>query len=214
MAQLDLGKLELIRRWSQYAAAAVLVVFVGLIVAAAFELHSLYVGIEKGQATLKDQEIKIADNEKKIKSQAQKIDDQGTTLKALINPKQQLNSDQAKQVRETVEANVEQTGGEKVIAARIYIQIGDESQRKRASEVVAELQRQGYIVPGIENVGAKAKLPRTSQLRYYQTDSIAQGDTKDITETLGRLGVNLSPVSLNSSAVRPRHYELWFGQDF
>jgi hypothetical protein len=213
--RLDLGKLELVRRWSQYAAAVVLVIFIALFVVGSIQLNRIYASISEGKKTLNEQSEKIRLNDLKIKSQEEKIKGQDTTIKTLLNPAQPLDREQRQQVLQIVETSLGQTGGEKKIAARIYVQIGDENQRKRATEVVERLQKKGYIVPGIENVG-KARLPNSSQVRYYATDTVTREDIKDIVETLGSMGIEIEVPKnpLNSSGVRPRHYELWFGRDF
>jgi hypothetical protein len=214
--RLDLGKLELVRRWSQYAAVLVLVVFVVLFVAGSIQLNNLYARISRGKETLDRQADQIKANDLKIKSQEEKINIRDTTIQALLDPNAKpLDAKQADQVKQIVESNIDQSGGEKRIAARIYIQIGDEDQRARATEVVRLLQKRGYIVPGIENVGSKAKIPARSQLRYYQTDSVAEADIKDIVSTLRGIGIDIqTPAPITSSNVRSRHYELWFGKDF
>jgi hypothetical protein len=214
--RLDLGKLELVRRWSQYAAVVVLVIFIALFVVGSIQLNRIYASISEGKKTLNEQSEKIRLNDLKIKSQEEKIKGQDTTIKTLLNPAQPLDREQRQQVLQIVETSLEQTGGEKKIAARIYVQIGDESQRRRATEVVHQLQKSGYIVPGIENVGGKARLPNSSELRYYETDNVTRVDIKDIVSTLGEMGIEVKVPGhpLNSSGVRPRLYELWFGKDF
>ena len=214
--RLDLGKLELVQRWSQYAAVLVLVVFVVLFIAGSIMLNNLYARISRGQETLDKQTEQIKANDLKIKSQEEKITIRDTTIQALLDPNAKpLDAKQADQVKQIVESNIDQSGGEKKIAARIYIQIGDEDQRARATEVVRLLQKRGYIVPGIENVGSKARIPARSQLRYYQTDSVAEADIKDIVSILRGIGIEIqTPPPISSSNVRPRHYELWFGKDF
>ena len=214
--RLDLGKLELVQRWSQYAAVLVLVVFVVLFIAGSIMLNNLYARISSGQETLDKQTEQIKANDLKIKSQEEKITIRDTTIQALLDPNAKpLDAKQADQVKQIVESNIDQSGGEKKIAARIYIQIGDEDQRTRATEVVRLLQKRGYIVPGIENVGSKARIPARSQLRYYQTDSVAETDIKDIVSTLRGIGIDIqTPAPITSNNVRPRHYELWFGKDF
>ncbi len=213
---LDLGKLELVQRWSQYAAAVVLVVFVVLFVAGSLMLNNLYARISSGQKTLEQQAEQIKANDLKIKSQEGDINIRNTALRALLDPDTKpLDTKQANQVQQLVETNIEQSGGEKKIAARVYIQIGDEDQRARATEVVRLLQKRGYIVPGIENVGSKARIPNRSELRHYQTDSVGEADVKDIVSALREIGIEIqTPAALTSSNVRPRHYELWFGKDF
>ena len=213
---LDLGRLELVQRWSQYAAVLVLVVFLALFVAGSIMLNNLYARILRGQKTLDEQTEQIKANDLKLKSQEEKINIRDTTIQALLDPNAKpLDVKQADQVRQIVESNIDQSGGEKKIAARIYIQIGDEDQRARATEVVRLLQKRGYIVPGIENVGSKARIPARSQLRSYQTDSTAEEDIKDIVTALRGIGIAIQlPPPITSKSVRPRHYELWFGKDF
>lgn len=213
---LDLGKLELVQRWSQYAAVVVLVVFLVLFVAGSIMLNKLYGRISRGQETLDKQAKQIEANDLKIKLQEDKINIRDTALRALLDPDTKpLDTKQADQVKQLVETNIEQSVGEKKIAARVYIQIGDEDQRARASEVVRLLQKRGYIVPGIENVGSKARIPNRSELRYYQADSVGEADVKDIVSALRGIGIEVqTPAALTSSNVRPRHYELWFGKDF
>jgi hypothetical protein len=213
---LDLGKLELVQRWSQYAAVLVLVIFVALFVTGTIMLNKLYARISSGQETLDRQTEQIKANDLRIKSQEEKINIRDTTIQALLDPDAKpLDAKQANEVKQIVEANIDQSGGEKKIAARIYIQIGDEDQRARATEVVRLLQKRGYILPGIENVGSKARIPARSQLRYYQTDSTAEADIKDIVNALRGIGIDIQlPPPISSRNVRARHYELWFGKDF
>ena len=207
--RLDLGKLELVQRWSQYAAAIVLVVFVVLFAVGSILLNKQ---IEQIQAN----DLKIKSQEEEIKSKEEKIAIGKRAFKSVVDPNTKpLDPKQADQVKQYVESNIDQGDGEKKIAARVYIQIGDEDQRARATEVVRLLQKRGYIVPGIENVGSKARIPNRSELRYYQTDSVGEADVKDIVIALREIGIAVqTPAALTSSNVRPRHYELWFGKDF
>ena len=214
--RLDLGKLELVQRWSQYAAVLVLVVFVVLFAVGSISLNKQIEQIKANDLKIKSQEEEIKSKEEKIKSQDKEIAIGKTAFKSVVDPNTKLlDTKQADQVKQYVESNIDQGDGEKKIAARVYIQIGDEDQRARATEVVRLLQKRGYIVPGIENVGSKARIPARSQLRYYQTDSVAEADIKDIVSTLRGIGIEIqTPPPIASSNVRPRHYELWFGKDF
>jgi hypothetical protein len=213
VANIDLGTLERIRRWSKYAAVVVTVLFVVLLIAVTIKLERMIGQISTNQVLIDNQTKKIDENSQRIQAQDKEIAGKTITIKALVNRDQGLNPEQAAEVRQNVE-NVVQSGGEKQIAARIYVQIGDEDQRKRASEAVNLLQKKGYIVPGIENVGGKAKTPSISQLRYYPTDSLSEQDIKDIASALDELGIRLKPTPLSRGGGRPRHYEIWFGQDF
>jgi hypothetical protein len=214
--RLDLGKLELVQRWSRYAAVIVLVVFVVLFAVGSIGLNKQIEQIKANDLKIKSQEEEIKSKEEKIKSQDKEITIGKTAFKSVVDPNTKLlDAKQAAQVEQYVESNIDQGDGEKKIAPRVYIQIGDEDQRARATEVVRLLQKRGYIVPGIENVGSKARIPTRSELRRYQSDSVAEADTKDIVTILRGIGIDIqTPDPITSSNVRPRHYELWFGKDF
>ena len=214
--RLDLGKLELVQRWSQYAAVLVLVIFVVLFVTGSILLNKQIEQIKANDLKINSQREEIKSKEENIKSLDKEIDIGKRAFKSVVDPNSKLlDAKQADQVKQYVESNIDQGDGEKKIAARIYIQIGDEDQRARATEVVRLLQKRGYIVPGIENVGSKARIPARSQLRYYQTDSVAEADIKDIVSVLRGIGIEIqTPPPITSGNVRPRHYELWFGKDF
>jgi len=80
--------------------------------------------------------------------------------------------------------------------------------------VARQLQARGFLAPGIENVRARA--PRLSELRYYQTDEVAQNDIRNLLEFFRGVGIRLGRPALirDASNIRPRHYEIWFGEDF
>lgn len=71
-------------------------------------------------------------------------------------------------------------------------------------------------MPGIENVQGKARPQAISDVRYYQADEARGKDVEKISDVLLKdFGVKLKPISLPpSSKARPRHYEIWFGDDF
>jgi flagellar motility protein MotE (MotC chaperone) len=102
-----------------------------------------------------------------------------------------------------------------LILPRVYEQIANESQRLRAKVVADKLSARGYIVPGIEYVGAKA--PRETQVRYFKDFEQEQTkkDVADILGTLAAAGVQATAVPIKgyetSTKIRQRHYELWFG---
>ena len=122
----DLGKLELVQRWSQYAAVVVLVVFVVLFVAGSIMLNNLYARISRGQETLDKQAEQIKANDLKIKSQEGDINIRNTALRALLNPDTKpLDTKQASQVQQLVETNIEQSVGEQKIARELRQRLGD-----------------------------------------------------------------------------------------
>lgn len=97
---------------------------------------------------------------------------------------------------------------------RVYIQINDDEQREPARRVVAALQQQGFLVPGIQNVNRLG--PGQSIVRYYR--QAEENEAAQIVELLRKLGVNATaeykPGHEDSQKMRPRHYDLSFGRDF
>ncbi len=98
---------------------------------------------------------------------------------------------------------------------RVYEQIASERQRPEAKMVADQLSARGYIVPGIEYVGAKA--PRKTQVRYFKDfdNEQTKKDLREILDTLTAAGVQATPAPIpgyeTSTKIRQRHYELWFG---
>lgn len=93
---------------------------------------------------------------------------------------------------------------------RVYIQIASNAQRAFATRLASRLERAGYDVPGIENIGAKA--PRQTDLRAQGASNpgLARWMRKVITETTG------APVALRVlQRAQPAidTYEIWLGQD-
>ena len=212
--KLNLRKLESIQRVLRYAAVVVLAVFVGLIAYSGYKLRQINREIDDKQArlagldeTLKKKETRIAELDKKVETQ-------DTTIETLIDPKRPLSDEQAAEVEKTVEEKVGQITSPGQIPPRVYIQIRCEEQRKSAGDVARRLQAQGFLAPGVENVRARA--PRLSELRYYQTDEVGRADIGNLLEFFRGIGVRLGkPVLIRSAnAARPRHYEIWFGEDF
>lgn len=97
---------------------------------------------------------------------------------------------------------------------RVYIQINDDEQREPARRVVAALQQQGFLVPGIQNVNRLG--PGRSIVRYYR--QAEENEAAQIVELLKKVGVNATaeykPGHEDSQKMRPRHYDLSFGRDF
>ena len=220
--RLDLGKLELLRRWSQYAAAVVLVVFVVLIGLSWLQLrrinNEVHAADEKLNAKKReiDELVIAADN---LKKEISALDKQNGKLTAANTTLNEVTDSLAKQapdqVKQALEASIATTKDPNQLPPRIYIQIADKTEFTRATEAGRELQKRGYIIPPIEIVGSD-RIPDRSQLRYYANDSFAPADSTDILSTLEGLGIHLEAKSMNnrSAPPRPRHYELWFGKNF
>jgi hypothetical protein len=92
---------------------------------------------------------------------------------------------------------------------RVYVHIREEEDRSFARSLEEGLEANGFIVPGIERVGRRA--PNTSQLRYFR--KFEEPEANEIVEVLRALGVEVKSEYIGgherSTAIRPRHYELW-----
>lgn len=91
----------------------------------------------------------------------------------------------------------------------VYVHIRKEEDRSFAQSLEKGLETHGFVMPGIENVGRRA--PDSSQLRYFRESEGPEAYA--IVKVLTELGVEVTPQYIrgheNSTAIRPRHYELW-----
>lgn len=95
------------------------------------------------------------------------------------------------------------------ITPRVYFQIREEEQRPAAKAVAEVLSENAIIVPGIQRLSSG---PSGTELRYFRAKE------KDEAEAIGSLLRDLDvevvvryvPGYELSTAIRPRHYELWF----
>ncbi|MGC2235874.1 MAG: hypothetical protein WA584_06915 [Pyrinomonadaceae bacterium] len=193
--KLNLRRLESIQRVLQYASVLVLIVFIVLIAVSSYWLVSL--------------NKQISENQNQIESQVKKKQELDEEIRGLQAIKDAIPKEQKEQIEKKAEKNIEQS------PARIYIQIANEDQRKRANDIGQQLKSKGFIVPGIENVHDKA--PNNSQLRTCNNlmDEATKKDLKDLTDALKTLSVTIdAPQFLsNCGKVNPRLYELWFGNN-
>lgn len=94
---------------------------------------------------------------------------------------------------------------------RVYIQISDDEQRAPARRVVAALQQQGFLVPGIQKVNRPG--PGRSIVRYYR--QAEENEAARIVEVLRKVGVSATAEYKSghedSQGMRPRHFDLSLG---
>jgi hypothetical protein len=228
--KLNLRKLEKLERLVRFGAILLLAIFIAAIAFSWLQLRSIdaeiaskQVQLSTTQARLKDLNTKVEDKDKELQRKASEIkalETRGSVLAAAMNELGK-GPEGATRVKAAVEGVVGLGSDASAIPPRIYFQIADERQRSRARDVQQRLQARGYIVPGIENVGSKARIPAVSQLRFYATTEAAleeqtSRDVTDIVKILRDIGVTLDrPTQLKpSTGVRPRHYEIWFAKDF
>ncbi|HEX8503422.1 MAG TPA: LytR C-terminal domain-containing protein [Pyrinomonadaceae bacterium] len=226
--KLNLGRLERLQRLLQYGAALVLLVFVALIALAWTELRDLDARRDRAREALTkaERELAAVNGELALKQSALAASQKANTvLSGYAGAYADEHPDKAETVsralREAVETSIAQAdagGGQQAAAQvppRVYVQIVNAGQRARAGEVVRKLQAAGFLVPGVENVERRGIRQSGSDVRFYGDAQAAQPDVENIRAVLGGFGVNLKTVALAASgAVRPRHYELWLGDDF
>ena len=207
--RLNLRRLEYIQRLLQYGAAAVFLVFLGLITFSYFQWRKIERQIAEQRETLKEQQEEIKQNQEKIESQKAVLDG----FANVIRESPGKTAAQEEEKKRTIELSIPQNVNARQVPPRVYFQIAREDQRRRAAQVARQLQANGYIVPGIENVGRKAYGP--TELRYCSSDDTVKQDIESITNLLVKLSIKIKPQLIrNCGNVRPRHYEVWFGDDF
>jgi hypothetical protein len=104
----------------------------------------------------------------------------------------------------------------KSLQARLYFHIDTESQRAAAQTLatqIASVQGLDLVVPGIERVAWRNR----SELRFFKKTD--QQEAARIVQDLRRFGAAVSVRDLSaryegSDRIRPRHFELWLGDDF
>lgn len=96
---------------------------------------------------------------------------------------------------------------------RFFIHIADESQRPQAQQMAAFLKKQGYLVPGIQNVGEKGV--KHNQLRYFRDSDPGVPTAQEIIALLNRSNIgkwipNRVHGYEQSTKVAAGQFELWF----
>jgi hypothetical protein len=213
---LNLRKLEDIQKLFQYGAVVVFLVFVGLIAFSYFQTRKITRLIAEQRGTLANQKIEIERQREEMKQNQEKIDAQKAVLDSFANAIREsptASNTQGAQEQRQIELSIPKDVNARQVPARVYFQIGREDQRRHAAAVARQLQDNGYLVPGIENVGPKAS--GQTELRFCTSDEAAKQDLDQITNLLIKLSIKVKqqPIS-NCRNVRPRHYEVWFGDDF
>ena len=96
----------------------------------------------------------------------------------------------------------------RVLPTRVYIQVASDSSRNLANQITSALQANGFIVPGVERVKS---VPGEPELRYFRKNDKAEADRAValIGAQVKGLKPKLVPGYENSTAIRPRHLELW-----
>jgi hypothetical protein len=93
---------------------------------------------------------------------------------------------------------------------RVFIQIGNESQRSEMMSLQNKLTQFGFLVPGIENVG-NDKLPTNPSVRYFYDED--EENAKIVTEQLKSAGyTKATPTRVRGMKPRIGTLEIWLSK--
>ena len=111
---------------------------------------------------------------------------------------------------------------EKSRSGRIYIHIASESQRDQAANLRDKLvEKNQFVVMGIQNVGGRAYIPDTAEVRFFAERATTKQAADNIVEILKSNGIS----KVQSSYVKPSerekeqssdintHFEIWFARN-
>lgn len=198
----DINKLEKSSKTSLVISSLGLLLIIGALIYSFIKLSSL------------QNEITILDGKKNsLKTEIDSLSKLKDTLQTRLTISNTANLSEGIIDKEELEQNLTDTTAS--VAPRIYLHIKNESQRRKAKEVGMMLQKNGYVVPGIENVGNRS--PQVTQLRYFTNSKQEQEDLKQILGLFNKSSVRVVEQFVRSNQrikIRPRHYEIWFGSDF
>lgn len=198
---LDLTKIE------KTSKTSVIVSAIGLIVIIAALIYS-FVKLQD----LQHETNKLSDVRDNLKTEIDSLQKMKDTLSARLTVSSTANLVERQVDKESIEQNLtEQTA---VAAPRVYIHISNTSQNIPAKKMAMILQKNGFVVPGIENVGRKA--PQVTQLRYFNNSDQEKKDVKYILALLNKQGQRIDEQFVRLTGqrtIRPRHYEIWFGRE-
>ncbi|MET0657409.1 MAG: TIR domain-containing protein [Steroidobacteraceae bacterium] len=99
------------------------------------------------------------------------------------------------------------------VGQRFYLHVANEYDRDSARRLIPVLEKEGFIVPGIEVVPRASSL---SEVRFFKKEE--EPTALKVAMILEKLGVRrvkpvFTPAYEKSKNVRPCHYEVWFSAD-
>jgi hypothetical protein len=94
---------------------------------------------------------------------------------------------------------------------RVYIQIQNDGQRRGADRAIQALKDAQFFVPPIQTLQTG---PDETEVRYFRKDEREEAErvARILTNaSIANAGAKLVAGYENSKRIRPRHYEVWFG---
>ncbi len=210
---IDERKLKSIKRVSQVIATLSIVAFFALIGYSAYKLYSLNRDIADAKENLSKMNAERERLANDIKIKQQEFDELDKKSKAISEINDKIANIDRKIVAQAVDEVIQSSPKTADVLPRIYIQIANAYQHFRAKQIATKLQENGFIVPGIENVGDKAS--SSTLVKYFHKNDEEAGEAKKIVEILrGEKIVAEAKYSDSPNKIRARRYELWLGADF
>jgi cell division protein FtsB len=236
---IDTEKLDKLQKYSRAIAALSLALFLALIVISLWSLWRVreeVAGLEKRKQELTLDLQRLETETERLETETEKLKTQyDLTSKTLEKIAEQRPESVTEAIHRTIAEQPDKpaTGQdtkrneytkqaiEQLIQAapsaarnmtRIYLHIGDESQRQRARRIAGELKQAGYLVPGIENVGERRR-PRSTEVRYYARTDAEKDEAQKIIALLQGWGIKAKTERIDVAS-KPWQYEIWFGSDF
>jgi hypothetical protein len=148
-----------------------------------------------------DLETQLTEVEERLRTANQKAQ----ILNSVVNQVSRTDKGAQSTIQQTIESNPAAAE----ILPRVYIEIRDEGQRARATEIAKVLEEHQYLIPRFEVVGEN--MPNKAQVRYYRESETAEVNA--IVQILKGVNLQAEPKLMTgiSDKARPRHYELWLG---
>lgn len=233
---INTDRLNKLQRYARAIALLALAVFLVLIAVGLWSLWRVrneIRGLEQRRAEMTAQINQAQQEVQKLEEQRRGLEQQREVLSKTISEiaardpepvKQAINEVTAEQLKKTPSDQDEKKRRytEQAIAQvieaeprvarslkRVYLHIGNEKHRERATQIAEQLKKAGYIVPGIENVGDNAPKGLT-ELRCSLRSDAERDEALKIIGLLQQWGVKMEPQPVKIAA-RPWQYELWFG---
>lgn len=200
LAEAEVARRRAIKPW-------LLAFLLPLLVGAAligFSSYAVYVRLQQ----IKGQDEQIKANEQRIQGQKEELEALNVQLQGT---KDLASAALAKlpnaEAKEVIAATAASNPGAAATTPRVFIQIHDEEQRKKAADVAQALKSAGLIVPGIEK-RADVKVDG-NQVKYFRQEDKGVADKVDGVLT-GQGVAGVRTVLTGGFKVPPGQIEIWF----
>jgi hypothetical protein len=212
--ELTIEKLGRSSRRAGVASLLGVLIVIGSLTYSALKLSSLQEQTDQKREELKALNAESESLSRSLEAKSQELDRKQRELELVNSALLQVGSSSQtglNLVKQSLEKTIESDPNVARTIARVFIHIRDKSQHASARRIATLLQKQGFIVPGVEILVDRG--PTTTQVRYFRRDEA--DEARRIVKILLEAGVRDASESLvagyeNSTGVKPRQYEIWF----